>query len=481
MPPNNGLMLPTHQPQPPFGYLLAPENNQNTLFCPQSSLSYVMPHPHKNIQLSQIPGTSQPLIHQDYNTLTIQQHPRAISSHQPNTGEVSHAESTEMEEDRNPWQAVKKRKWEGHHHCPNNINQFQINVQNRYATLNDGDCEPTHTNESTKDKPHKPPPLFIYDVQNFKSMIDSLTTVTAEETFHSKALANGTVKVSAHTIDTYRKLAKHLRDKKIIHHTYQLKEDRSYRIVIRNLHYSVPPEDIKAELENAGHKVRAVTNVRHRQTKDPLSLFFVDLEPHENNKTAFDIKFILHTKVVIEPPRKRNDIIQCTRCQAYGHSKSYCTKPFTCVKCGGGHDTKICKKPATTTATCALCAGAHPANYKGCSVYQKLVAAKQNPTKPRHPPLSSVTAHSDHVQSTRPYPINKNYPPEINMHHLVPTYSQILSGATQATANGGLTSVSLDGQFTVFLNEFKAMFSQLMSQNSMILNLLTAVISKLNP
>jgi hypothetical protein len=39
----------------------------------------------------------------------------------------------------------------------------------------------------------------------------------------------------------------------------------------------------------------------------------------------------------------------------------------------------------------------------------------------------------------------------------------------------------MENQFWTFLHEFKSMFAQLISQNSMILNLLTTAIGKLNP
>ncbi|KAG8239610.1 hypothetical protein J437_LFUL019309, partial [Ladona fulva] len=48
--------------------------------------------------------------------------------------------------------------------------------------------------------------------------------------------------------------------------------------------------------------------------------------------------------------------------------------PTTCVKCGDNHFSNDCTKPITTPAICANCRGSHPANYRGCSFYQKLKA-----------------------------------------------------------------------------------------------------------
>jgi len=53
----------------------------------------------------------------------------------------------------------------------------------------------------------------------------------------------------------------------------------------------------------------------------------------------------------IQPPRvNKNNIIQRMRCQQYGYSKPYCNKPFMCVKCGGSHNSKDCKKSKETPA-----------------------------------------------------------------------------------------------------------------------------------
>jgi hypothetical protein len=117
-------------------------------------------------------------------------------------------------------------------------------------------------------------------------MIKSLSDATGQEAYYTKTLSDETIKVSA-LIDTNRKLIQHLKDKNIIYHTYQLKEERAYRVVIRHLHHSIPTEEIKTELEKAGHKIRKIMNVKNRVTKEPLSLFFVDLELQHNNKEIF--------------------------------------------------------------------------------------------------------------------------------------------------------------------------------------------------
>jgi hypothetical protein len=145
--------------------------------------------------------------------------------------------------------------------------------------------------------------------------------------------------------DKYRKLVKFFKENNIFYHTYQLKEERAYRIVIKYLHHSTDIKGIRQELCELGHNARNIIIAQHRITKEPLNLFFLDLEPAENNKDIFNITALQNKIIQIEPPRlKKNNLVQCMRCQQYGHKKSYCNRPFMCVKCGGTHNSKESKK-----------------------------------------------------------------------------------------------------------------------------------------
>ena len=134
-----------------------------------------------------------------------------------------------------------------------------------------------------------------------------------------------------------------------------MRQNGAYRVVIRNLHYSIPVEEIK-ELRRQGHTVRNIVT-RYRVHKHPLSMFYVDLEPQHNNKDIYNLQYLRNMKIIVEPPNKNRTIIQCTRCQLYGHSKSYCTRPYKCVKCGGNHMTTDCQKSRHTGQMCPVFRG----------------------------------------------------------------------------------------------------------------------------
>jgi len=135
---------------------------------------------------------------------------------------------------------------------------------------------------------------------------------------------------------------------------------------------STPTVDIGIAIEEKGYTVRQVTNVIHKIAKVKLPIFFIDLEPAEINKEIFNLTSLVHTRVKLEEPHIRKDIVQCLNCQEYGHFRKYCAYPPRCVCFGEHHPSTSCAKTRDTPATCALSKGYHPANYKSCQIYKQI-------------------------------------------------------------------------------------------------------------
>jgi hypothetical protein len=68
--------------------------------------------------------------------------------------------------------------------------------------------------------------------------------------------------------------------------------ERSYKAILKNMHYSINPEDIKAEIEKLGHSVTNIWNIKQYRTKLPLSMFFVELQPAPNNNVTIYIQYV---------------------------------------------------------------------------------------------------------------------------------------------------------------------------------------------
>jgi len=253
-----------------------------------------------------------------------------------------------------------------------------------------------------------PPPIYASNVEDFNTFRKKIINVI-QETVQFKALSNSNIKISVVNTDDYRKIKKLIENIKseqknkelelqkidpkatvkiIEYHTYQLKEERTFRFIIRGLPCTIDPDEIKLELEKLNHEVKHITNIFKSviingiKVKKEFPLFAIELLQKENNKEVFNITNLVNCKVSIETPRKVRDIPQCTNCQQLGHTKSFCNRAPRCVKCALNHHYKDCNKQKDSEPTCVLCQEkGHTANYKGCPVYQaKIKSQKLNKT-----------------------------------------------------------------------------------------------------
>lgn len=222
-----------------------------------------------------------------------------------------------------------------------------------------------------------PPPIFVSNIDNFIKLRTDLIDLIGTKNFSCKSTSKN-LKIETKDSDSYRKVIRYLKGKQIEHHTYQAREDRAFRIVVRNIHPSTPTSEIGIAITEIGYSVRNVSNVLHRTSRQPLPLFFVDLDPAEINNEIFHLKNLLHTKISVEEPHKRHELIQCTNCQDYGHSKTYCAHPPRCVRCIGQHLTTNCTQPKDQPPTCTLCGGNHTASYRGCTTHKNLQRLHRN-------------------------------------------------------------------------------------------------------
>ncbi|KAG8235764.1 hypothetical protein J437_LFUL015386 [Ladona fulva] len=98
----------------------------------------------------------------------------------------------------------------------------------------------------------------------------------------------------------------------------------------------------------------------------------IELNNEEIADKLLNIRHICGFIVKIEKFKPAKGPPQCQRCQKFGHVDKACKMPAACVKCGLGHLTRECSKPANEKAKCVNCQGEHPASYRGCPFYQTL-------------------------------------------------------------------------------------------------------------
>lgn len=314
------------------------------------------------------------------------------------------------------WQTVRrnKRANESPEHVINNNTKKQATTQkywlsktpqtaNQYADLdNDDGSQP---NSNPPQILYKPPPIFVEKVANIQPLI-SMLKQTVPNQFEIKTLRNEQVKIMPKDHETYKKIIGELEKKNTEFFTYKPKSERGFKVILRNMHSTANIDDLKNELSQLGHEVKNIWNIRSRYTKVPLPLFEVELSTKPNNKDIYSVTKLMSCVIRFEPPRPKKIVPQCSNCQQYGHTKSYCKKKSVCIKCAGHHESKSCeRKNWADEVKCALCNGNHPANYKGCSIYKQIYSqhypSLRNTRESQQPETRTLTTNPTYSSAAR--------------------------------------------------------------------------------
>jgi hypothetical protein len=103
-------------------------------------------------------------------------------------------------------------------------------------------------------------------------------------------------------------------------------------------------------------------------------LFLITLPRMAKSQEIFKLSRLCHISISVEAYRAHSGLMQCHKCQKFGHIWANCRQPPRCLWYRGDHLHKECpeKGNAASTPTCCNCKlaegeKAHPANYQGCS------------------------------------------------------------------------------------------------------------------
>jgi hypothetical protein len=311
-----------------------------------------------------------------------------------------------------------------------------LTTTNRFSTLMEESSEETPAQNIEQ----KPPPIFISRVVNIKPLIE-LLNVIAPDKYTVKTLSNEQVRVQPTEISIYTAIIKALIDKNTEFHTYKPRQDRSFRVVLRNLHPSTEVHGIKQAITEKGHEVTNVWNAKQRGTNRPLPVHFIDIKLQSNNKDVYHITTLLNTIVKVEAPHVKRAIPQCMRCQKYGHTRNYCRNTPKCVKCAEQHLTRECpRKTQDDAVKCANCGEQHPANYRGCTVHKQLqqqlypklrdrLTSQYPPSTGAQNPYSAATTYAQAAQR------QANIPPSPTIYPTATPTSQTLSTHPSTSPN----------------------------------------------
>jgi hypothetical protein len=106
------------------------------------------------------------------------------------------------------------------------------------------------TNEENEITAKLPPSIFIkIKIQNYQVFCEKLKSkINAIDNFNCKSSIES-LKLNASSSNAFRIIIKYLKESNVEFFTYQLKENKPYWIIIRNLHSTTQPDYIKEKLK----------------------------------------------------------------------------------------------------------------------------------------------------------------------------------------------------------------------------------------
>lgn len=85
--------------------------------------------------------------------------------------------------------------------------------------------------KSTEKRPSKPPPIILYGIEDVNKLVELLQTTADKNSFTIKIVNRNQLRITCEDIAIYKNVIALVRNKGLIGHTFNLKDQRCYRIV----------------------------------------------------------------------------------------------------------------------------------------------------------------------------------------------------------------------------------------------------------
>lgn len=208
---------------------------------------------------------------------------------------------------------------------------------------------------------NKVAPIIIRETAKW-TQISKLMKMKNINAAKSKVISTG-IQVEPLTEDDYRSLSKLLKEQNIQYYTYQLKSEKKLKIVLRGVPQDITDDEVTLDLKEKDYPIEKITRMKGKNGH-PAPLVLIEIG--RDYKSIYNLKECCGLDIKVESLRTRTEIVQCHKCQLFGHTQSNCNIDFRCMKCGEEHSTHLCTKPKTTPPKCANCSGEHLSTFIKC-------------------------------------------------------------------------------------------------------------------
>ena len=141
--------------------------------------------------------------------------------------------------------------------------------------------------------------------------------------------------------------------------------------------------EVKTDLREQNLKVievkqfiKNITDENGKTTARKLPIFSVQFEKETSREDIKKVKIVCFCKVTWEPSRNKSSIVQCYKCQQFGHIAKNCFKKEICANCAEEHNMLSCKN--SNNLKCTNCGEKHRANDQECEYYRRMSKRKNS-------------------------------------------------------------------------------------------------------
>lgn len=219
----------------------------------------------------------------------------------------------------------------------------------------------SHPENKSKTKKYKISPIIVTEKEKHR-VVRQLVKDNNINIAESKLVKAG-IHLEPQTERDYETLCNTLDNEIIEFYTFTPRNEKTLKIVIRGIPTLYSNEEIEADLLDRGYPIQKIKRMNGKFGV-PAPLHMVELS--KDHRSIFDLLYVVDLKVKVESLRKRTTVIQCHKCQLFGHQQRNCHVGYKCLKCGDGHSTHLCDKPKNKPPKCANCGGEHPSNWTNC-------------------------------------------------------------------------------------------------------------------
>lgn len=216
----------------------------------------------------------------------------------------------------------------------------------------------------------KPPPIVIHGKFHDHKKLNTFLSSKLRDSYYWKH-SNASTSLQVMNRMDWDIVNRYFEEGHIEYHTYTPKDEKTHAFILKGLHHDVEMTDIKEELRVA-HQIEVKQLYTLKGTRHPLYMLVTSNKITLKELQA-KIRYVDHTSISWERHVNNKSIIQCHRCQQWGHATSNCRASPRCLKCADVHLTNQCLKSRDEPASCANCGEPHPANSVSCKVYRKKI------------------------------------------------------------------------------------------------------------